>query len=120
MSAINKSAVPLSSATETPSKRPVLPRPDATPSEVRRFLVDVLVRHGLQTTRAAETAEKWTIGNGQQLRDYPVSMYCRIFGANEETWVVYANVMPLVYEESAAAWLPGRRVRSELPLTLLI
>lgn len=74
------------------------PDPKATPDEVRDYLVQAMQRRGVGIDHARRIAACWTIGNGQELRAYPVQMYRDIFGAGD-AWVVYKAVKGQIYKE---------------------
>ncbi|KAI4664123.1 uncharacterized protein J4E79_003624 [Alternaria viburni] len=72
--------------------QPIIPEPDALPNDIREFLSEVLsVSRGLSREHASTIADKWRLGTGRELRDYPPKMYLEIFGP-EEGWCVYREV----------------------------
>ena len=72
--------------------QPIIPEPDALPNDIREFLTEILsVSRGLSREHASTIADKWRLGTGRELRDYPPKMYLEIFGP-EEGWCVYREV----------------------------
>lgn len=68
------------------------PEVEATPEQVRDFLVSLLVtERGLDSDRCQQIASRWTTGKGRELRSYPPAMYLEIFG-REDGWIVYREV----------------------------
>lgn len=73
------------------------PDPKATPDEVRDFLVQIMQpRVGIDHAR--RIAASWKMGSGRELQKYPAPMYRDIFGT-EDGWVVYKEVMSLIYRK---------------------
>ncbi|KAM0717302.1 hypothetical protein Q7P37_007154 [Cladosporium fusiforme] len=73
------------------------PEEDATPEQVREFLICLLVaERGLALDHCQDIAARWTIGKGQELRSYPPAMYLEIFG-REDGWIVYREVKLCIY-----------------------
>lgn len=52
-----------------------LPGKPATPDEIRTFLEQVMLSRGSNPDRAKQAAAKWTLGGGEELREYPAGMY---------------------------------------------
>lgn len=81
-------------------EKPDLPPNTATPTEVRDFLVGMLVSTSdLSTEHARCIADCWRLGSGRELRTYQAPMYRYIFGG-EEGWIVYKVVKVLVHAAS--------------------
>lgn len=86
--------------------QPIIPEPDAHPADVREFLTEVMsVSRGLSREHASAIADKWKLGTGRELRDYPPKMYLEIFGP-EEGWCVYREVKTRLLSQKALGALP--------------
>jgi hypothetical protein len=70
-----------------------LPPPKATPTEVSKFLFQLLVSTKAMSSedQARDVASRWKLGTGQELRNYPAIMFLDIFG-KEEGFVTYREV----------------------------
>jgi len=86
--------------------QPIIPEPDALPNDIREFLTEVLsVSRGLSREHASAIADKWRLGTGRELRDYPPKMYLEIFGP-EEGWCVYREVKTRLLSQKDQRALP--------------
>ena len=86
--------------------QPIIPEPDALPTDIREFLTEVLsVSRGLSREHASTIADKWRLGTGRELRDYPPKMYLEIFGP-EEGWCVYREVKTRLLSQKNQRALP--------------
>jgi hypothetical protein len=96
--------------------QPTIPEPDALPSDIRDFLTEVLsVSRGLAREHAGAIADKWKLGTGRELRNYPPKMYLEIFGP-EEGWCVYKEVKTRLLSQKDMGALPFRsRVFLSMP-----
>lgn len=75
----------------------VLPAHSATPDKVRRFLVELLTtKRKLKPHHAESIAELWSIGSGNELRNYCASMYQRVFGY-EDGSILFTDVQQLIW-----------------------
>lgn len=73
-----------------------LPASQASPEEVRQFIISVLVsRRQLPIDYAQCVAARWNIGCGLELRTYPASMYSELFGS-EDGWILYKEIKPMI------------------------
>lgn len=68
-----------------------LPRPDASPHQVRKFLFQLLRQRGVESDLASAAAGKWTLGSGAELRAYDEAMYQSVLGA-EYGYILYKDV----------------------------
>lgn len=77
-----------------------LPASQASPEDVRQFIISVLVsRRQLPIDYARYVAARWHIGSGLELRTYPASMYSELFGS-EDGWIIYKEIKPMIDGES--------------------
>ncbi|KAK5171188.1 uncharacterized protein LTR77_004332 [Saxophila tyrrhenica] len=77
-----------------------LPKPTATPAEVRDYLVHSLHSKGISRDDATEIASRWKYGSDRELRSYPIAMYRKTFGPDdEEVWLVYMAVKAPFYRK---------------------
>ncbi|KAI4961236.1 hypothetical protein J4E86_000263 [Alternaria arbusti] len=84
----------------------IIPEPDAPPAGIREFLTEVLsVSRGLSREHASAIADKWKLGTGREMRDYPPKMYLEIFGP-EEGWCVYREVKTRLLNQKDQRALP--------------
>merc|ERR1712070_1370109 len=69
-----------------------LPRPSATPDEVRDYLSRLLKsKRDLPEDHVRRVVARWQTGTGMALRMYTPSMYLNVFG-REDGWIVYWEV----------------------------
>lgn len=88
----------------------VLPKPEATPQQVRAYIEHLLTtKRTLPADHAQRIAAKWTTGNGQDLRSYPPAMYLEIFG-REDGWTVYMEVKVCIYLQEGEKFDTGAMV----------
>lgn len=81
--------------TEAPNDVP--PSVNATPEEVRDFIIRLLInRRGLPHDHVRRAVAKWTVGSGRELRSYTPSMYLDVFG-REDGWIIYREVKLCIY-----------------------
>ena len=58
-----------------------LPRPEAPPREIRKYLVHSLIhKHDVSPDSAQEMADRWKLGRGWDLREMRDSGFCELFG----------------------------------------
>ncbi|RMY78589.1 hypothetical protein D0864_09248 [Hortaea werneckii] len=77
-----------------------LPASQASPEDVRQFIISVLVsRRQLPIDYARYVAARWHIRSGLELRTYPASMYSELFGS-EDGWIIYKEIKPMIDGES--------------------
>jgi hypothetical protein len=87
-----------------------LPPSWAPPTEVTCFLVCLLVTNDVPVDRAKRIANKWTLGSGKELRDYPAVMYLQVLG-NEDAWVTYLAVQQAVHKYKSRNFWYRHRIR---------
>ncbi|KAH6882082.1 hypothetical protein BKA58DRAFT_372699 [Alternaria rosae] len=86
--------------------QPIIPEPDAPPADIREFLTGILaVSRRLSHEHASAIANKWKLGTGRELREYPPKMYLEIFGP-EEGWCVYREVKTRLLSKKDQGALP--------------
>merc|ERR1719487_1156679 len=69
-----------------------LPRPSATPDQVRDYLSRLLKsKRDLPEDYVRRVVARWQTGTGMELRMYTPSMYLNVFG-REDGWIVYWEV----------------------------
>lgn len=69
-----------------------LPRPSATPDQVRDYLGRLLKsKRDLPEDHVRRVVARWQTGTGMELRMYTPSMYLNVFG-REDGWIVYWEV----------------------------
>lgn len=69
-----------------------LPRPSATPDQVRDYLSRLLKsKRELPEDYVRRVVARWQTGTGMELRMYTPSMYLNVFG-KEDGWIVYWEV----------------------------
>ncbi|KAK4506365.1 hypothetical protein PRZ48_000095 [Zasmidium cellare] len=75
------------------------PSESANSSEVRSFIVEVLVRqYDIDEEHAKEIAQHWDVGSGRELRQFPARLFVEIFGL-QAGWVLYKEVSARAIEE---------------------
>lgn len=77
--------------------RSLIVDPQATPAEVREFLVRALLHRGLGTDHARRIANKWQYGTDRDIYVYPIAVYRDIFGS-EDAWNAYMAVKVPKYQ----------------------
>ena len=78
---------------------PKLPDPKAPPDEVLDYLIGLMRSRGVPPDYARRVAARWTVGTGRELRSYPVAMFIKMFGHDEDGWMIYKAVKTQVYRE---------------------
>lgn len=108
--------LPIYASEEIPVQPP-LPSPSASPREVREYIAQTLIVLGyLESEQAHSIAAKWRLGTGQELRQYPGTLYRDIFGL-EDTWIVYRHIRPQILAEETAEAMLKRTATEEEPTT---
>ena len=95
----------ISTDTKTPQRSdsmsqptPTLPKPAASPDEVRLFMSYLLREQGIPQSDAQDVAAQWKIGRGREMGTYDPTIYFEIFGA-EYGWILYREIKLRIHEE---------------------
>ena len=95
----------ISTDTKTPQRSasmsqptPTLPKPTASPDEVRLFITHLLQEQGVPQSNAQDVAARWKIGRGREMGTYDPTIYFEIFGA-EYGWILYREIKLRIHEE---------------------
>lgn len=99
--------LPLYEEAHKPSPVTSLPPPEATPDEVRDWIVQALQARGHGIDYARRVAAKWSHGTGQELKSYPLSMRLQIFGP-EDAWAVSRELRIIAFREQDAKLVKQR------------
>lgn len=102
---------------------PKFPAQAAGPSEIRTYILQVLMTQDGTTSEVAnEIANLWRVGRGSELRDASVQLFKEIFGSYTG-WFLYR----IVHEEILADWkrstvgiISFRKYPCSLPSVILI
>lgn len=97
----------------------VFPKDNASPEEVREFIVQLLELRGIQHDLTRRIAAKWTRGSGRELVTYSPRLFSEIFG-HEDGWLIYKDARLLRLRTIKTTFMRRYNIRKQAMIPIFV